>query len=227
MAKSEQQSSPLREFIQTVYDRTVRPRLPRKLAVLNGVTVRKPRLFDSHDTKHNYKEENIDAIHEHVRPGDDVTVVGGGFGVTPVHAAKQGGNVTVYEPSTEHVSLIREASRLNNVADRIHITQAVIGPAIEIFGEDETAYETRPPSSLEECDVLELDCEGAELDILSDLTIQPRTIIVEVHPHQDVDKQSVKRTLRSQGYQITSDRIANEDVGRAVLTAVDNEAADG
>lgn len=224
MAKSEE-ANPVRQIAQSVYDRTVRDRLPRKLAVLNGVTVRKPRLLDGSDTKPSYKQENVSALREHVQPGDDVTIIGGGFGVTPVIAAQERGTVTVYEPSREHASLVREAASLNDVPGRIHVEKAAVGPAIEVFGAEGSASESRQPSELGECDVLELDCEGAEHDILTALDIQPRVIIVEVHPHQDVSRDTVRRTLRDRGYTITSEEIANEQVGRAVLTAVDREDA--
>jgi hypothetical protein len=40
-----------------------------------------------------------------------------------------------------------------------------------------------PPSELPPCNVLELDCEGAEVEILREMNIQPRVILVETHDH--------------------------------------------
>lgn len=50
-------------------------------------------------------------------------------------------------------------------------------------------------------DVLELDCEGAELNILSNLTAKPKHIIVETHPSLvSIDYNEFLNLMRSKGY---------------------------
>lgn len=50
-------------------------------------------------------------------------------------------------------------------------------------------------------DVLELDCEGAELNILSNLTAKPRHIIVETHPSLvSIDYNEFSNLMTSKGY---------------------------
>jgi hypothetical protein len=53
--------------------------------------------------------------------------------------------------------------------------------------------------------VLELDCEGAEVEILRELTIQPRVILVETHGLYGAPTHLVASLLEKRGY-IISDR---------------------
>jgi hypothetical protein len=61
------------------------------------------------------------------------------------------------------------------------------------------------PSELPPCNVLELDCEGAEVEILRELTIQPRVILVETHGLFGAPTDLVASLLKKRGY-IVSDR---------------------
>ena len=50
-------------------------------------------------------------------------------------------------------------------------------------------------------DVLELDCEGAELTILKDITVKPKHIIVEMHPNLvDIDIGELSGIMLEKGY---------------------------
>jgi hypothetical protein len=67
------------------------------------------------------------------------------------------------------------------------------------------------PSDIPDCDVLELDCEGAEDTILSELEIKPRVILVETHGSHDTPPSRVKTLLSELSYEIKSIKIAAED----------------
>jgi hypothetical protein len=64
---------------------------------------------------------------------------------------------------------------------------------------------------------LELDCEGAEKEILSEMKIRPDVIIVETHPNFNSGPKIIQEILAQKGY-----RIVNQlDRGNVpVLTAV-------
>jgi hypothetical protein len=149
-------------------------------------------------------------LRRHVRPDDRVVIVGGGFGVTVVIAALMSapnGTVTCFEGGAEQAERTREAARRNAVADRVTVRHAVVGPADRVYG---TAGEAArlAPEDLPACDVLELDCEGAETAILSNLKIRPPTILVETHGLYGAPA-SLSRTLLAElGYGVTDLGIA-------------------
>jgi hypothetical protein len=62
-----------------------------------------------------------------------------------------------------------------------------------------------PPCQLPACDVLELDCEGAEVEILRGMIIQPRVILVETHGLFGAPTDLVASLLETRGY-VVSDR---------------------
>lgn len=118
---------------------------------------------------------------------DDIVIVGGGVGVTTVHASEQSetGSVTVYEAGETHAALTEKTLELNQVPTEWVVHQAAVGPAHELYGyETPTSVDQVETTDLPDCDVLELDCEGSELSILQELGIRPRVIIVEIHPYK-------------------------------------------
>jgi hypothetical protein len=56
--------------------------------------------------------------------------------------------------------------------------------------------------------VLELDCEGAEVEILRELTIQPRVILVETHGLYGAPTHLVASLLEKRGYVISHRGVA-------------------
>ncbi|WP_440989039.1 FkbM family methyltransferase [Haloarchaeobius baliensis] len=189
----------LRGLAQKLYDNTVRDHLPRKVKVYNGVSLNTGRLLDTNVVSEDYKQGTIDPLRELTRPDDSVVVVGGGHGVTAVVAARQGESVVVYEGGRELAERVRETARLNRVDDRIDVRHAIVAEGKEVYG-DETGSTVVSPADLEECDVLELDCEGAEEPILKGMTIRPRVIIVETHPGFGVDPTEIRSLVTGWGY---------------------------
>ncbi len=157
---------------------------------------RKPfdRLFDRGTPEHSSFEGALASVHrDHTCQGDQVAVVGGGFGITTVAAAEAGARVTVDEASADRLAALRETLRLNGVdPDRVTPRQSVVAELAdaeaETKGMDPDAVPTVAPADLLPCDVLELDCEGAERAVLRGLgdgatdTPLPRLVAVEIHP---------------------------------------------
>lgn len=214
----------LRQIVKQVYDSTVRSLLPYKFAVFNGVPVSGyARLFDFSDELPDYKQANITAVREHVQTGDRVVVIGGGYGVTAVVAARRvgsDGRVTVYEASTDRVDLIRETTRINKVDDICDVRHALVGNLHKAGGKLGNPAQI-DPSDIVDGDVLEMDCEGAETRILPNLSARPGVLIVETHPEHGSHTEDVVEILEHSGYRILSQKKSPAD-GHILTAASEN-----
>ena len=205
------------ELVKQSYDRFIASLLPDAQAEYNEVRVMAAKLFDYHipwRKKHNadYESGLIESIVKNALPSDHVVIVGGGWGVTAVRSAKLVGNdgkITVFEGSKSQISKIESTIELNDMPDIVTLNHAVVGPNIRVYGDTGNA-DFVDPSELPECDVLELDCEGSEVDILQNLQIRPRVIIVESHGMYDSSSLDVIDGLEGLGYEIKSISLAEK-----------------
>jgi hypothetical protein len=157
-----------------------------------------------------YEATLLAGLSETIRPGDRVVIVGAGFGVTAVVAALRtgpAGTVQCFEGSKQHVRLAQQTAVRNGVTN-ISIHHAVVAKSISVYGIGSDVGAVLPPSQLPTCDVLELDCEGAEVDILRELTSQPRVILVETHGLYGAPTHLVASLLEKRGYVISHLGIA-------------------
>jgi hypothetical protein len=139
-----------------------------RTVVYDGVAVPSVESEVGRDYKPDREAACGDALCRHAERGDEVVVVGGGRGLTTVIAARMThfeGSVTVYESNSTMLETLRRTIEVNRVADLVTTVHAAIGSvseqAEELFGPGDG--ERLDPSALPECDVLEMDCEGAEL----------------------------------------------------------------
>ncbi len=155
-----------------------------------------------------YEEALIKGLRANVKAGDRIVVVGGGTGVTCVVAAELScSKVICFEGDYAGVKASRETASLNDVDDRIEILHAIVAKDIAVYG-SERATNLVSPNDLPPCDVLELDCEGAEVPILTEMKIEPRVVIVETHGLFGAPPERVKSILEGRGYLV-------EDLGIA------------
>jgi hypothetical protein len=157
-----------------------------------------------------YELALVSALKTHVKKGDRIVVVGVGSGVTCVIAAlaaAETGHVDCYEGDFGGVEALHRVARINGVLARTKAHHAIVGEAIGLYGNTK-ATNVVHPSDLPPCDILELDCEGAEVCILRDMTITPRIVAVETHGFLGAPTQKVRDLLSSRGYQV-------EDLGWA------------
>lgn len=191
----------VRSVIQRLYDSTVREFLPRKIKVYSGVALRIGRLFDTNVIDPDYKQGTNNALRKYCENDDHVVVIGGGLGVSAVVAAHVSDSVTVYEGGLDPAELVRQTARLNCVEEDITVTEAIVAENRDVYGDDITDT-TVSPTDLVDCDILEMDCEGAEVPILEQMVIEPRVIIVESHPTFGAPPDTVRSLLTDKGYKI-------------------------
>jgi len=204
-----------RRALGNYYQRTLRPLLPVTGWVrYGGVIVAERRWGDAAAPRHwtpaesadvpSYENALLSGLSAALRPGDTVVVVGGGLGVTAAHAAAavgETGRVICYEGSPPYARRVLQTAALNGVAARVAVECATVGAAIGVYAaQGERAAPVLAPAALPACDVLELDCEGAELQILAGMTIRPRVILVETHGMNGASTAQVRRRLEALGY---------------------------
>jgi hypothetical protein len=202
-----------------LYNRTLRRASPPAVLKYNSVRVRTGYLIDRifpfvGGGRPNYETGIVEGIRNHVRKGESVVIVGGGLGVATVVAARhvgEHGDVTCLEGSTEQIKKVRETMHLNNVSSRVRPRHALVGSDYAVWGEKGNP-DRIAPNELPDCDVLIMDCEGAERDVLNNTDIQPEIIIVETHGIYDSPKSVVRDLLEKRGYEILSTRLADDDM---------------
>lgn len=181
----------------------------------NGVPVRKPHFPWENASEPTYESGLIAGIEKYVKSGDTVVTVGGGYGVTAVKSAQKvgdGGKVIVFEGSQSYVKKTRRTAKRCGVEDIVRVNHRIVGPAKAVYGDSDKAEVQRlQPSNLPDCDVLELDCEGAEIEILQNLTQKPGVILVESHGLYDASSEQIQTILEEMSYEIVSKDVADDD----------------
>jgi len=159
-----------------------------------------------------YESGIVNAVQSHVKSGEDVAIVGGGWGVSAVVAARMvgsTGHVLVFEGAERNVRRVHETNEINSVSEIVDVEHSIIGPAISLNGNPGQS-DRRDPSSIPSCETLILDCEGAEIPILEGIKTRPRLIIVETHGMFNSPKQMVMDTLQDIDYEIIEVAIADD-----------------
>jgi FkbM family methyltransferase len=178
-----------------------------------------------------------------VRKDWNILDIGGGLGDYTVYAARQASSGTVYafEPLPESFSLMEQNCRENGVKNVALFAEAIwskdsevaldtdTGPQVTFMSHQATEHSTskiRARSvtletalrslNLNRCDLLKMDCEGAEYDILlntsADTLKKIDRITMEYHdnltPHSHVELISF---LINQGYHVETRRCFVHD----------------
>ncbi len=190
-------------MIRNMYDTVLRPVLPRKVIVHNGVPARTGRLLDANDQRADWKAPLLESIRRQAKTGQRVVEVGGGFGICTAAIAKQvqpTGSVITYEGDPERCNAIRDTPHLNKIREYVEIKNQFIAKN----------------SNIPDCDMMVLDCEGTELSIFSgEVSGDPDTIIVETHPDLGAETQDVIDILEAQGYTTSVRSDDTDDVVEA------------
>jgi hypothetical protein len=188
---------------------------PKRYLEYNGVGVPAARLFEDKiptrvvEDRENYEEGIVRSIERNVRKDDEVILLGGGYGVTAVKAAQQTGDasfVSIFEASEEQVELIMDTLERNDYRD-IEVNNAVVGSEVDVWGSSESA-ESLNPGDIPSCDVLEMDIEGSEKEVLKNLEIRPRVLIVESHGFKGSKTKRTRELVSQLGYNIQTIDLA-------------------
>jgi hypothetical protein len=207
-----------------LYVARIRNRSPLgRHATWNGVAVApRRRLLDSlvpeawipanQQDDSTYEGALVRALKRTVTPGDRVIIVGGGYGVTVVTAAREtgsGGSVLCYEAAQERISDLETALRVNPMPAKTTVEHCIVSEAKSLFG---TAGDASilDPAELPVADVLQLDCEGAEVGILRNMQFRPRIIVVETHGIFEAPTPLVRQILEELGYAVEDLGLAEE-----------------
>lgn len=157
-----------------------------------------------------YEDTLCKSLSKTVEEGDHVVVVGGGLGVTSIHAARlvsPYGQVTSFEASLERFKDLKWAVKANDQQEIVTPVHALVGKEVKVYGE-KSSVKKISPADLPQCDALELDCEGAELMILDKMSVSPSTIIVETHGFRGASTLQVRSKLEGLGYKVENMGIA-------------------
>lgn len=142
-------------------------------------------------------------------------VIGGGYGITSVVAATEvgpAGEVLIYEGANKLIDDLLSTLSANGVTNQTIVKHAVVGNVVDLKGSRGNAKWIQP-SELPSCDVVEMDCEGAEIDIISNMTTNIGTVIVETHPRKGAPTSASEAALEDQGFEIVDsapDRVAGD-----------------
>lgn len=202
----------LHQLVGDIYVKSIRKMLPTEKQTYDFksssyVSVKKfdqytPKKFKPYD---NDKKRVYRHFHQNItKNGDEVIIIGGGYGISAYYASQavgKSGNVILYEASDSQVEILNKMLDDRGIGDICSITHGLVGKDFNVYGEDKN-YQVISVGDLPNCDVLELDCEGAELKIIDDLEILPREIICEVHAQYIDNPENVVEKIRGLGYAI-------------------------
>lgn len=112
------------------------------------------------------------------------------------------GSVIVFEPSPEMINIIQQTLALNATPEVYDLRQTLIGPPLQVYT-DKEIEDIDKTEELPQCDLLLLDCEGAEYEIIENLETRPQYVIIELHPDLVEHSPDAVLTAASQyGYEI-------------------------
>jgi hypothetical protein len=214
----------LRQSIASVYWR-LRPYLLNEPVRYAGIPICYDRnwidrivpswIFNGPADQPGYEVTLLAGLRETIKPGDRVIVIGGGVGVTAVVAALRtgaAGTVQCFEASKRYVELIQQTVARNSITN-VKVHHAVVAKAIGVYNDGSDNGPTLSPSQLPSCDVLELDCEGAEVDILRQMSINPRVVLVETHGMFGAPTSLIASLLEKRGYVVSDRGLAEANSG--------------
>lgn len=176
--------------------------------------------FDQFNDKPDYEAGICTAMKASVRRGDTVVIVGGGYGITLCQAKTlvgPNGVVICYEPSTYQRAVIAKTLQLNGFLGKVEVIAGSVGPEVAVYNNDNLAQNFHP-SMLPTCDVLQLDCEGAEIEIIRHLHFRPRAIAVECHGFLGAPSKIVLSQLKRLGFATSIIGVAEPSKAKFCLT---------
>ena len=172
-----------------------------------------------------YKDEmGILLSHDDIfKVGDIIMAVGVGSGISLIHNCKKDRVPEAFigiDGSRDQIELAKANAKLNQVDSSMFILiEGFVGDPDRVYGGATQQSSQMIDINQFDFDILELDCEGCEIEILRDLTARPRHIIVEMHPiYINIDIYVFLDSMRNKGYDlgkaftINGESVNSEDV---------------
>lgn len=179
-----------------------------------------PPYFNYPRDKPNYESALVSGLRGNISPGDRVTIIGGGYGITTVIASRLAGTrgkVQVFEGSAQQVSICEQVLKRNQIPNNVKVTNTIVGENIAVYDQDGNDAQILNPQDLDACNFLEMDCEGSEIGILKDMVIRPRVILVETHGFLGAPTTEVKKLLMDKGYSVEELGVAEIDLAATCI----------
>lgn len=221
----------MRELASSAYRKLVRPFMPRIDGIQNDVRVPDAyRLGDYRITAEKpvepgYEEVLVQMCESFIKPGEDVVVVGGGYGVVSTYCSnlvEENGSVTVFEASDEMLNYCRETLELNTNYNNWELIEAVFYSDDCVWGDTSSLTEILKGDDIPYCSTLLLDCEGYENLLIQDLEQKPYRIIVETHEKLGTPRDEILKLLESEGYEVKACRVDSFEHGTDIVVAESN-----
>ena len=173
----------------------------------------------------NYRDElGILLSHDDIYKEEDIILaVGVGSGISLIHNCKKDrapGSFIGIDGSKDQIEIAKDNTRLNGVdSTKFKLIEGFVGKPTNLYGSKNQQSSKIIDINQFDFDILELDCEGSEIEILRDLTARPRHIIVEMHPiFRNIDIYVFLDSMRNKGYDqgkaytINGESVNSEDV---------------
>lgn len=159
----------------------------------------------------NTKDElGILKIHDKIYDNHDIILaVGLGSGISLVHNCSKARTPKSFigiEASINNINHTIMNAHLNDINDSQYILiNSFAGYPTNVVNESTIRHVDYIDINKMIFDVLELDCEGSEIEILSTLTARPKHIIVEMHPmFREINITEFLNMMSSKGYHLSS-----------------------
>jgi len=132
-------------------------------------------------------EMGILLSHSHIQKADrSILAIGLGPGISLIYNCNILNCTKFYaiEASKESILYAKANIHLNNVnKSKYELVHAYIGSIDGVYGNPKSTSKLSASLSDFNFDILELDCEGCEFEVLTNLEVSPEFIIVETHPN--------------------------------------------
>jgi hypothetical protein len=146
--------------------------------------------------------------HDDIYRDDDVILaVGVGNGLSLIHNClkKRIHNSFIgIEGSQKQIEITKANAKLNGIdISKFKLIEGYAGNPDHVYGDRQQQSARMIDINFLHFDVLELDCEGSEIEVLHDMTVRPRHIIVEMHPHyRDINIITFLEEMENKGYKL-------------------------
>lgn len=148
---------------------------------------------------------------------DIIAAVGLGSGISLIHNCAKPRSKKSFigiDGSLEQIEIAKANAKLNGIDfSKFEIIEGYVGNPTNLYGEDNQKSSKVIDLNKMKFDVLELDCEGSEIEILQNLSVRPKHIIVEMHPmFRDIKVCKFLEDMKNRGYNLVKVYTVNGEL---------------